>query len=228
MSRHRELKAQRRKLLTEIEELRASIKRVEDNNKVYQLTLDNLEDEFNKSVDKAEKAALVEEINKHTYKHTEILNKLQHKREEILTNRDKKLEGITYEKFAKKAKNKLSIEDSVKRSEEIKNVLDEKIGKRLSSELSRVIPSYHSFNTLTEIQNAFEELEFISGKLGRDLDVIGRLEKLIFSYDASEIDKNSSIAFVVVTIIIFIGLMFFMPILVVGLLVLFVYNLHKS
>lgn len=228
MSRHRELKAQRRKLLTEIEELRASIKRVEDNNKVYQMTLDNLEDEFNLSVDRAKEAALNDEINKHTYKHNEVLNKLQHKREEILSNRDKKLDGITYEKFAKKAKNKLSLENSVKRSEEIKNVLDEKIGKRLSSELSRIIPSYRSFNTLTEIQNAFDELEYISGKLGKDLEIVGRLEKLIFSYDASEIDKNSSIAFVVVVLLIFLCLMFFMPVLVIGLVVLFVYNLHKS
>lgn len=228
MSRHRELKSQRRKLTLEIEEIRSGIKRVEDNNKVYQMTLNNLEDDFVKSVDKAEKAALADEINKHTFKHTEILGKLQNKREEILTNRDKKLENITYEKYAKKAKNKLSIEDSVKRSEDIKQVLEEKIGKRLSSELSRIIPSYRSFNTLTEIQDAFDELELMSSKLGRDLDVMDRLEKIIFSYDTSEIQGNSSVIFIIVVLLIFIGLMFFMPILVVGLVLLFCYNLHKS
>lgn len=228
MSRHRELKSQRRKLTLEIEEIRSGIRRVEDNNKVYQMTLDNLEDDFVKSVDKAEKAALADEINKHTFKHTEILGKLQNKREEILTNRDKKLENITYEKYAKKAKNKLSIEDSVKRSENIQSILEEKIGKRLSSELSRIIPSNRSFNTLTEIQDAFDELELISGKLGKDLDVVSRLEKIIFSYDTTEMEGNSSIAFVVVVLLIFICLMFFMPILVVGLVLLFCYNLHKS
>lgn len=228
MSRHRELKSQRRKLTLEIEEIRSGIRRVEDNNKVYQITLDNLEDDFVKSVDKAEKAALADEINKHTFKHTEILGKLQNKREEILTNRDKKLENITYEKYAKKAKNKLSIEDSVKRSENIQSILEEKIGKRLSSELSRIIPSNRSFNTLTEIQDAFDELELISGKLGKDLDVVSRLEKIIFSYDTTEMEGNSSIAFVVVVLLIFICLMFFMPILVVGLVLLFCYNLHKS
>lgn len=228
MSRHRELKSQRRKLTLEIEEIRSGIRRVEDNNKVYQMTLDNLEDDFVKSVDKAEKAALADEINKHTFKHTEILGKLQNKREEILTNRDRKLENITYEKYSKKAKNKLSIEDSVKRSEEIQSILEEKIGKRLSSELSRIIPSTRSFNTLTEIQDAFDELEFISGKLGRDVDVISRLEKIIFSYDTTEMEGNSSIAFVVVVLLIFIGLMFFMPILIIGLVLLFCYNLHKS
>ena len=228
MSRHRELKSQRRKLTLEIEEIRSGIRRVEDNNKVYQMTLDNLEDDFVKSVDKAEKAALADEINKHTFKHTEILGKLQNKREEILTNRDRKLENITYEKYAKKAKNKLSIEDSVKRSENIQSILEEKIGKRLSSELSRIIPSNRSFNTLTEIQDAFDELELISGKLGKDLDVVSRLEKIIFSYDTTEMEGNSSIAFVVVVLLIFICLMFFMPILVVGLVLLFCYNLHKS
>ena len=41
-------------------------------------------------------------------------------------------------------------------------------------------------------------------------------------------EGNSSIAFVVVVLLIFICLMFFMPILVVGLVLLFCYNLHKS
>lgn len=228
MSRHRELKAERRKLTIEISDLQQSIDRVNESNRLHKSTLDSLEGELEGSIDKAKKAALAEEINKHTYKHTEILGKLNNKREEILNNRNKKLSSITYEKFSKKTKDKLSIEDSLERSEKIKNELDEKMGKRLSSELIRIIPSNKGFNSLNEIQEAFDELELVSSKLASNKDFLGRIEKLVFNYDTTEMDKNSSVVFIVAVLFVFILLMFMMPLLVLVLAGLFIINIHKS
>lgn len=228
MSRHSELKCERRKLVESKMTIQDSITRVEQSNKVFNLNLSSLDDDFEKSVDKAKNAALAEEINKHTFKHTEILGKLQSKREEILSNRDKKLENITYENMSKKTKSELSVEYSIEKVEEIKSKLDEKMGKRLSSELSRIIPSKGSFNTISKIKQAFDELEYSIDKLGKDLDIVDRLEKIAFSFDTSSIEGNSTIYFILVILIIFVSLLFFMPLLVLLLVALFIYNIHRS
>ena len=228
MSRHSELKCERRKLVESKMTIQDSITRVEQSNKVFNLNLSSLDDDFEKSVDKAKNAALAEEINKHTFKHTEILGKLQSKREEILSNRDKKLENITYDNMSKKTKSELSVEYSIEKVEEIKSKLDEKMGKRLSSELSRIIPSKGSFNTISKIKQAFDELEYSIDKLGKDLDIVDRLEKIAFSFDTSSIEGNSTIYFILVILIIFVSLLFFMPLLVLLLVALFIYNIHRS
>ena len=228
MSRHRELKSKRFNLLSEIEELNNSIQRVNDGNRVHEITLRGLEEDQSQTIEKARKSALAEEINKNTFKHSEVLAKLQTKKEDIVNNREKRLSQITYEKYSKKTKDKLSVEDSLKRSEEIKSLLDEKMGKRLSSELSRIIPSNRSFNSLSEIQDAFNELEVISNRLTNHKDFMPRLEKMIFSYDTTEIDKNSTIAFVIVVVMIALMLIFVMPLFIVVLVGLFVYNVYKS
>ena len=228
MSKHRELKNQKKAYLSQIDDLNLSIDRVVDANKVCHNMLKGIDSEQEKTIEETKKTTLANEINKHTFKHSEILSKLQKKKEEILSNKEKKLANITYEKFSKKTKDKLSVEDSIKRSEEIKSMLDEKIGKRLSSELSRVIPGNKGFNSLSEIQEAFIELESTAGKLGKSRDLLPRLESMVFSYDAGELDKNGTIMFLVVVLILLIMLIYSMPLLIIALSVLFICNVHKS
>lgn len=228
MSRHRELKQQRESLIKEVDSVHVSISRILDSNRVHKINLDNIEDDLKQTIEKASNLALISEINKNTFDHSEILAKLQTKRDEILTNRDKKLLNINYENFSKKAKEKLSIEDSVKKSVEVKNLLDEKMGKRLSLALTKVIPSNRSFNSLNEIQNAFDELDYISNKISTSKDFMPRIEKMIFSYDTQGSDSTAIVTFVLVIILISIAIIFSMPLFVLMLVGLFSYNIYKS
>ena len=228
MSRHRELKKQKVSCLSQIDDLRNSIIRVEDSISVYNQQLKDIDGDLAETIEKTKKATLAEEINKHTFKHTEIISKLQNKREEILSNKEKKLANVTYEKFSKKTKDRMSIEDSVARAEKIKSALDEKMGKRLSSELSRIIPNTKGFNSLAEIQEAFDELENVSKKLRGSRDFLPRLEAMIFSYNTAELDKNTMIVFAVVVVIILVLLMYSMPLLIILLVAFFGYNIYKS
>ena len=228
MSRHRELKVERSGLQSEIEGLRNKISGYQNFIKVQESLLNNLDKEKEEQIKKTSAIELNKEIDKQTFKHREILRKLQNKRDEIISNRDKKLESITYENYSKKAKKKLSIDDSVKKSEEIKSILDEKMGKRFSRELSRIIPSTKSFNSLSEIQEAFGEVESMCSNLKGSSDIMGRLELMVFSYDTSDVDSSTMITVGVVSVVLLLIGIFFMPLLVVFLVTLVVMNVMKS
>lgn len=228
MSRHRELKIERSKLVSEIDSLNSKINGYKDFIKVQQSLLDNMDNDMKEQIKKSSDLALKDEINKHTFKHCDILRKLQNKRDEIISNREKKLEKITYENYSAKAKKKLSIEDSVRKSEEIKEILDSKMGKRFSKELSRIIPSTKSFNSLSEIQDAFSEVEEMCSSLRDGVDVMGRLDSMVFSYDTSEMDKNTTITVVIVSLILCFGLIFFMPLIIAFLVIVICLNINKS
>ena len=228
MSRHRELKVEKSGLQSEIDGLRNKISGYQNFIKVQESLLNNLDKELEDQIKKSSDLALKKEIDKQTFKHREILRKLQNKRDEILSNRDRKLEKITYERYSEKAKKKLSIDDSVKKSEEVKSMLDEKMGERFSRELSRIIPSTKSFNSLNEVQEAFTEVETMCASLRGSNDIMERLELMIFSYDTSEIDSKSTATVAIVVVFLLLVGIFFMPLLILILIVLVVMNVMKS
>lgn len=55
-----------------------------------------------------------------------------------------------------------------------------------------------------------------------------KLEKMIFSYDTSNLDKNSTLIFLVTLIVIILMLIYSMPLFIVTLVCLFGYNIYKS
>lgn len=224
-----ELKAQEREIVSKINAQANTL----DSNKSYitslRTTLDNLESEKNSKISlerrKAEQVALSEA----TSKYYDMINTLNTSKEKVLAVRDSKLESIVYEDYKSRYTDNKSIDSYLNKCFEIRGMIEEKQGLRLSKSVSLVIPSDSvPLNSLKDIENEFNNVDKMLHYVSKDPNIFEKIVESVFSYDFSKISGEGVYISVIVLLVISVAIYFASPLLVLAISFLFFYNIYRS
>lgn len=195
----------------------------------YEKELDSIKLDMESSIKRSHDLALREEISKGILKYENLVSKLLNNREVVLTNKQKRLDDITYENYASEVKNGLSIDECIEKCKEMKSSIELKQGSRLFNIISAYSEKHESdLTSLDDIEKVFDSIDSKLSKLNNNNDLLLKIESVIFDYNVDVSNKNQLISFILICVVI-LGLgIFLTPLLVILMLAMFGYNIYKS
>lgn len=195
----------------------------------YEKELNSIKLDMETSIRRSHDLALKEEISKGVLKYENLISKLLNNRETILSNKQKRLDSITYESYADEVKNGLSIDDCIEKCKDMKSSIELKQGSRLFNVISSYTSKHNSdLVSLEDIEKAFDSIDSKLHKLNNSGDLLLKIESIVFDYNVDVDNKNQLISFILICIIV-VGLgIFLTPLLILLMLSLFGYNVYKS
>lgn len=222
-----QLVQKKNRLLSELDSFKQDIQSRNREINQVQNELDSMDSTLRTSVESSKKEALKQEIKNGTKRFEEEIEDINSKRDILLSNKQKRLDSLTYENYSSKIKDSLSIDSCLDKCKSIYDLLEEKQGKRLNSTLfSSLPPRDISLNSLDDIQGVFDSIDWKLQILSKKLNLLDKLENLVFSLSMDFSDSKQIVLAIFLLAVLGIILVWFSPIMVLVMIGIVVYNVY--